>query len=50
MKELKVSLLWVADKSGVSYEHIRKLSRGAAILSPLMLKEVCDIVGKGKPG
>jgi predicted transcriptional regulator len=42
IQEVGLTLLEVSDKTGVSYEHVRKLSRGLACPSRLMLKALCD--------
>ncbi len=44
MAELSLTLLELSDKTGASYEHVRKLSRGLASPSPLMLKEICEVL------
>jgi transcriptional regulator with XRE-family HTH domain len=45
MNELDLTIRQVAAKTGMSYEHIRKLVKGATHPSRLALHEVCRVLG-----
>jgi|SRR5579884_127349 len=44
MKELDLTMRQVAERTGLTYEHIRKLSRGEAFPSKLVLREICAVL------
>ncbi len=45
MNELDLSLKRLAEQTGLTYEHIRKLVKGAAYPSKLALRELCAVLG-----
>lgn len=42
MKEKKIDLLRLSDKVGSTYEHVRKIMRGASFPSKYFLKILCE--------
>jgi transcriptional regulator with XRE-family HTH domain len=44
MSELGLTLRQVAERTGLTYEHIRKLVKGEAYPSKLALREVCRVL------
>jgi transcriptional regulator with XRE-family HTH domain len=44
MKEKKIDLLSLSDKAGSTYEHVRKIVRGASYPSKFFLKVLCDVL------
>lgn len=44
MNELDLTVKQVAERTGMTYEHIRKLVKGAAYPSKLALREVCRVL------
>ena len=44
MNELELSIKDVASRSGLTYEHIRKLVKGDAYPSHLALRELCEVL------
>jgi transcriptional regulator with XRE-family HTH domain len=49
MNELELSIKDVAARSGLTYEHIRKLVKGEAYPSRLALQELCDVLALDQP-
>ena len=49
MNELELSIKDVAARSGLTYEHVRKLVKGEAYPSHLALRELCDVLALDQP-
>ena len=49
MNELELSIKDVAARSGLTYEHIRKLVKGEAYPSRLALQELCEVLALDQP-
>ena len=45
MNQLDLTLRQVAERTGLTYEHVRKLAKGAAFPSRLALRELCRVLG-----
>lgn len=45
LEQTGMSIINLSDKTGMSYEHARKLLRGKTMPSPLMLKAICEAMG-----
>lgn len=45
MNELDLTVRQIAERTGLTYEHIRKLVRGEAYPSKLALREICSVLG-----
>ena len=44
MNQLDLTLRQVAERTGLTYEHVRKLAKGAAFPSRLALRELCRVL------
>lgn len=44
MNALDLTLRQVAERTGLTYEHVRKLAKGAAFPSRLALRELCRVL------
>lgn len=44
MNQIDLTLKDVAQRTGLTYEHIRKLAKGEAFPSPLALRELCRVL------